>query len=54
MENRNSKKSITKDIQFLEEMRETLNKANTDITAYSHLKTLILDWKEELESIIEK
>jgi len=50
--NRNLKTSIKNDIKHLKEMAETLENAPTDGVSYSHLKSLIEDWKDELEETI--
>ncbi len=50
--NRNTKESIKTDIKHLKEMVETLEKAPTDGVSYSHLKSLIEDWKDELEETV--
>ena len=53
---------IKKDIDFLEEMLETADKAlnfsgkysgKSDLGSANHLMTLIKDWKEELEEILK-
>ena len=52
--NRNSKKAVKQDVNFLEEMLFNLEQANTDLLSYDHLKTMINDWKSELDEILLK
>jgi len=51
--NRNLKKVVNQDIKFLEEMLLNLEKADTDKVSKDHLKTMMDDWKLELESLLE-
>lgn len=47
--NRNSKKEIKKDKDFLKEMLERLEKAPNDLVEYNYLEQMINDWISELE-----
>lgn len=60
MKNRNLKKEIKNDIDFLAEMEEAADKAinytgkyagQSDLGSANHLMTLIRDWKKELEDM---
>ena len=60
MKNRNLKKEIKNDIDFLSEMEETADKAmnhtgkyaeQSDLGAANHLMTLIRDCRKELEDM---
>ncbi len=46
--NRNSKKQIKKDVDFLSEMLVKLEKSPQDIVTYEYLEKMITDWKDEL------
>ena len=59
--NRNTKKEIQKDIDFLTEMEEHADRATnfsgkysgqTDKGSSDHLMTLIKDWRSELEGLL--
>jgi hypothetical protein len=55
MENRNTKKALEKDIDFLDEMNETLDKIDNrmnDSASIQHLRTLITEWRGELASSV--
>lgn len=63
MSNRNTKKAIKKDIDFLAEMEEAADKAmnftgkysgQSDLSSAHQLMTFIRDWKSELVGLLDK
>ena len=50
---RNSKKIVKKDIEFLKEMLFNLTTSNYDLSSFDQLKTMMSDWKSELEELLK-